>query len=109
MIFAARTCTSASADLATGPSRWRCICTRFPLRRISVSLVHVRQARRLSYGEGAGEDQVMDTIIFLLIFATLLAMSSGRRWLVVVLFLVTLAATLLLFSYHATSKLNLNF
>jgi hypothetical protein len=51
----------------------------------------------------------LDTIIFVLIFFTLLAMGTGRRWLVLTLYFVSLAATLLLFNYHVTSQLNLNF
>jgi hypothetical protein len=51
----------------------------------------------------------VDTIIFLLIFAALLAMRGQRRGLALGLFFAALAATLLLFSHHATSKLPLNF
>ncbi|CAA9462979.1 MAG: hypothetical protein AVDCRST_MAG28-3624 [uncultured Rubrobacteraceae bacterium] len=51
----------------------------------------------------------MDTIIFVLIFFTLLAMLTGRRWLVLTLFFVSLTATMLLFNYHVTSRLDLNF
>ena len=51
----------------------------------------------------------MDAIIFVLIFFTLLAMHSRRRWLVLTLYFVSLAATMLLFNYHVTSELNLNF
>jgi hypothetical protein len=51
----------------------------------------------------------MDTIIFLLILGTLLAMGSRRRWLVLALFLGSLAAVLLLFAHHATNRLPLNF
>jgi hypothetical protein len=51
----------------------------------------------------------LDTIIFILIFFTLLAMRTGRRWLVLTLFFTSLAATMLLFNHHATSALNLNF
>lgn len=51
----------------------------------------------------------MDTVIFLMILGTLLAMGSPRRWLVPALFLTALTATLLLFRYHATSQLPLNF
>jgi hypothetical protein len=50
----------------------------------------------------------MDTIIFLLILCTLLAM-RGPRWLVLVLFTAALTATVLLFNSHATSHLSLNF
>ncbi|MBY0528363.1 MAG: hypothetical protein K2R98_33540 [Gemmataceae bacterium] len=51
----------------------------------------------------------MDTIIFLLILTTLFAMRTARLWVVVAFFVVALAATLLLFNHHATSKLPLNF
>jgi hypothetical protein len=51
----------------------------------------------------------VDTIIFLLIFCTLLALRARRRRLSLALFVVSLAATLWLFSHHATSKLPLNF
>jgi hypothetical protein len=36
-------------------------------------------------------------------------MGTGRRWLVLTLYFVSLAATLLLFNHHATSQLDLNF
>lgn len=51
----------------------------------------------------------MDTIIFVLIFLTFLAMRTRRRWLVLTLYFVSLAATMLLFNYHVTSQLDLNF
>jgi hypothetical protein len=51
----------------------------------------------------------LDTLIFVLIFATLLAMRSRRRWLTLALFLVSLTATVLLFKHHVTSSLPLNF
>jgi hypothetical protein len=51
----------------------------------------------------------MDTIIFLMILGTLLATGSRKRWLAPALFLASLAATLLLFGYHVTSRLPLNF
>ena len=51
----------------------------------------------------------MDTIIFILILLTLLAMGTGRRWLVLTLFFTSLAATMLLFNHHVTSSLDLNF
>lgn len=51
----------------------------------------------------------MDTIIFLLIFIVLAAMWTGRRWLVIVLFLLALTATLLWFRYHVTEPLPLSF
>lgn len=51
----------------------------------------------------------MDTIIFVLIFFTLLAMLTRRRWLVLTLYFVSLVATMLLFNYHVTSELDLNF
>jgi hypothetical protein len=44
-----------------------------------------------------------------LILGTLLATRSRRRWLGQALFLASLAATLLLFGHHATSRLPLNF
>ena len=52
---------------------------------------------------------LLDTIIFVLIFFTLLAMRTGKRWLVLTLFFTSLAATMLLFNYHVTSQLDLNF
>ncbi len=51
----------------------------------------------------------MDTIIFILIFFTLLAMRTGKRWLVLTLFFASLTATMLLFNHHASSTLDLNF
>jgi Family of unknown function (DUF5993) len=51
----------------------------------------------------------MDTIIFALIFGTLLAMRGQRRWLAIVLFFSSLATTVLLFRHHVTSQLPLNF
>jgi Family of unknown function (DUF5993) len=51
----------------------------------------------------------MDTIIFILILATLLAMNGRRRWLVLTLFLIACLATLGLFAVHATDRLGLNF
>jgi hypothetical protein len=51
----------------------------------------------------------LDTLIFVLIFATLLAMRSRRRWLTLTLFLISLTATVLLFKHHVTSSLPLNF
>jgi hypothetical protein len=51
----------------------------------------------------------LDTILFLLLFATLLAMRQRRRWLVLVLFLSSLVLTLVVFRYHVTSELPLNF
>jgi len=53
--------------------------------------------------------EILNTIIFVLIFFTLLSMGTGRRWLVLTLYFVSLAATLLLFNYHVTSQLDLNF
>jgi hypothetical protein len=55
------------------------------------------------------EEVLLDTIIFILILFTLLAMRTGRRWLVLMLFFVSLAATMLLFNHHVTSTLDLNF
>ena len=51
----------------------------------------------------------MDTIIFFLIFLVLVAVWTGRRWLVIPMFLIALAATLLWFRHHATDVLPLNF
>jgi hypothetical protein len=51
----------------------------------------------------------MDTIIFLLILATFLALWTGRRRLGLTLFITSLAATLLLYNHHATSTLALSF
>jgi hypothetical protein len=51
----------------------------------------------------------VDTIIFLLIFGTLLAMCAGKRSLTLALFAISLVATLLLFGSHVTSSLHLNF
>lgn len=51
----------------------------------------------------------LDTLIFLLLFGTLLSMRTEKRWLTLVLFGVSLAAILLLFRAHATSTLDLNF
>jgi len=51
----------------------------------------------------------MDTIIFLLILAALLALWAGRGRLGLALFVVSLVATLLLFNYHVTSALPLSF
>jgi hypothetical protein len=36
-------------------------------------------------------------------------MRTRRRWLVLTLYVVSLAATMLLFNYHVTSELDLNF
>lgn len=51
----------------------------------------------------------MDTIIFSLIFCTLLSMLSGKRWLIVSLFFICFALTMLLFRMHVSSTLDLNF
>jgi hypothetical protein len=51
----------------------------------------------------------VDTLIFLLIFGTLLAMRGRKRSVAVGLFLVSVLATMLLFGSHITSSLNLNF
>jgi hypothetical protein len=51
----------------------------------------------------------LDTIIFVLIFFTLLSMRTRRRWLVLTLYFVSLAVTMLLFNHHVTSELDLNF
>ena len=52
----------------------------------------------------------MDTIIFALIFGTLVLILRGAgRWLVLAGFAACLVASLLLFAYHATDPLDLNF
>lgn len=51
----------------------------------------------------------MDTIIFLLFFATFLALGTGRRRLGLALFVVSLLATLGLAATHMTSELTLSF
>jgi hypothetical protein len=51
----------------------------------------------------------LDTIIFLLIFGTLLAMRGRSRGLVLALFFAALTATVLLFNHHVTNRLPLNF
>jgi hypothetical protein len=51
----------------------------------------------------------LDTLIFLLILATFLAMVTGRRGISLLFFVASLAAVLLLFNHHATSRLPLNF
>jgi Family of unknown function (DUF5993) len=51
----------------------------------------------------------MDTLIFLGIFVTFLAMRGRRRWLSLGLFFLSLITMLLLFYHHATSHLPLNF
>jgi hypothetical protein len=51
----------------------------------------------------------VDTIIFLLIFGTLLAMYAGKRSLALALFVFCVLATLLLFGAHVTTSLRLNF
>jgi hypothetical protein len=51
----------------------------------------------------------VDTIIFLLIFGTLLAMRAGKRFLALGLFAISLLATLLLFGSHISHSLGLNF
>lgn len=51
----------------------------------------------------------MDTIIFFLILCTLFAMVTGKRWLVLGLFFVTILSMLLLFNHHVTDTLNLSF
>lgn len=47
----------------------------------------------------------MDTLIFILILATLVAMWRGRQRLATVLFLLSLLAAALLFKHHATDVL----
>jgi hypothetical protein len=51
----------------------------------------------------------MDSLIFLLIFATLIALVRGYRKTALTLFALSLAATLLLFRHHATDPLPLSF
>lgn len=52
----------------------------------------------------------VDTILFGLILATgVAAVRGARRWLVLALFFVSLAAALLVFRHHVTSALDLNF
>lgn len=51
----------------------------------------------------------MDTIILLLILATLVAMLRGYRKTALALFALSLLSMLLLFSHHATDKLPLSF
>lgn len=51
----------------------------------------------------------MDTIVFLLILATLLAMVFASKKVIVGAFFVTLVLTALLFNHHVTDKLPLNF
>jgi hypothetical protein len=58
---------------------------------------------------GLDREPLLDTIIFVLILATFLAMRAGCRWLALLLFLVSLTATLLIFRHHVTSELPLNF
>ena len=87
----------------------RVCCIAWTIRnkgRVRVRCV-VLKVRGLS--RAVEEEVLLDTIIFVLIFFTLLAMRTGRRWLVLTLFFTSLAATMLLFNHHATSALNLNF
>ncbi|MFI4873919.1 MAG: DUF5993 family protein [Blastopirellula sp. JB062] len=51
----------------------------------------------------------MDTIIFLLILITFVAMRGPRRWPVYCSFFASLIATFLLFQAHASDALQLNF
>ncbi len=51
----------------------------------------------------------MDSIIFFLILCAYLAMFSGKRWLVLCLFFLSLIAMMLLFKHHVTEPLKLNF
>lgn len=60
----------------------------------------------IAYTNGAGS---MDTIIFSLIFVTLLSMFGGKRGLIVLLFFVSFAMTMTLFKMHVSSALNLHF
>ncbi len=61
------------------------------------------------YTGAVGKELQLDTIIFVLIFFTLLAIYTGKRWLVLTLYFVSLVAAMLLFNYHVTSDLDLNF
>lgn len=56
-----------------------------------------------------GRGERLDTIIFLLIGGTLLAMRGQRRWLALGLFFAALVATIFLFNHHVTSQLPLHF
>lgn len=49
----------------------------------------------------------MDTIIFLLIFATLVTMVVAGKRSIIAAFLLTLVLTALLFNHHVTAKLPL--
>ena len=51
----------------------------------------------------------MDPIIFVLLFFTLLTMRTQRRWIVLTLSFVSLAATTRLFKHYVTSTSDLNF
>ncbi|GGM56601.1 hypothetical protein GCM10012275_29710 [Longimycelium tulufanense] len=52
----------------------------------------------------------MDTVIFLLLTAAVaLLFWSGRRWVVLTVWAVSLVLALLLFDHHVTSPLDLNF
>lgn len=51
----------------------------------------------------------MDTIIFLLIFITLMTMVFSSKKIIVASFMLTLILTALLFNHHVTDKLPLNF
>ncbi|CAA9413534.1 MAG: hypothetical protein AVDCRST_MAG78-528 [uncultured Rubrobacteraceae bacterium] len=70
--------------------------------------LYTRTPSRICWGV-VGREGFLDPIIFVLIFFTLLAMGTGRCWLVLTLYFASLAATLLLFNYHVTSRLDLNF
>lgn len=51
----------------------------------------------------------MDSVILLLILATLVSMLRGHRKTALTLFALSLVSMLLLFSHHATDKLPLSF
>jgi hypothetical protein len=52
---------------------------------------------------------VIATAIFIMLFITLLAMRTTRRWLAILCFLITLAAVSMLLAHHITDPLNLSF
>jgi len=49
----------------------------------------------------------LDPIVFVLLFFTLLTMRTQRRWHVLTLYCVSLAATMRLFNHHVTSTSDL--
>ncbi|WP_189058030.1 DUF5993 family protein [Longimycelium tulufanense] len=63
-------------------------------------------------GEGVAPSRrwAVDTVIFLLLTAAVaLLFWSGRRWVVLTVWAVSLVLALLLFDHHVTSPLDLNF